>query len=314
MTNSEEQENRLVEILRVLKEQKKNPAASERVWLLVGGGSLNGAYAAGVELALVEHGLNHAFAGVIGVSTGIPALGYMLSNKPNDTATMRESVKVYADEARSRSFLGRWWRMDVHWLVDVFRGSTGRPIIFDQVVQSGVKFVGVVTDAESGRPLYITPHDQEDMYAMIGAGCSVPVSARPFALRGGWGVDSAVSDPCPVPWLMTQHKDERPTHIIIIANVWQHPPSYRSQLRECFLMKRFFSKRAKKQFISHFALRHRKFHRGVELALRRSDVQIAVDWLPYPQRPLERNQKKIAALTEVGYQRFKALLEADGNE
>jgi predicted patatin/cPLA2 family phospholipase len=310
VTNSEEQEHRLVEIIRVLKEKKKNPAAPHRVWLLVGGGSLNGAYTAGVQMALVEAGLNHTFTGVIGVSTGIPALGYLLSNKPYDVVTMRESVKVYSEEARSRLFLKRWWRMDMQWLVEVFRGSTGRPIIFDNVQKSGVKFVGVVTDAEFGRPLYITPHDSEDMYAMIGAGCSVPVSARPFPFRSGFGVDSAVSDPCPVPWLMTQHKDERPTHIIIIANVWREPPSYRKQIREWFLIKRFFSKRTKKQFISHFALRHRKFYRGVELALRRTDVQIAVDWLPNPQRPLERNQKKIAALTEAGYQRFKALLEA----
>ncbi len=302
-------DQKIIEILRILKAKQQSKGREERVWLLVGGGSLNGAYAAGVELALVEYGLNHVFTGVIGVSTGIPALGYLLSNKPYDVETMRESVQVYAEEARSRSFLKRWWRMDMHWLVDVFRGSTGRPIVYEQVHRSGVRFVGVVTDVESGRPLYITPHDAEDMYAMIGAGCSVPVSTRPFAFRGGWGVDSAISDPCPVPWLMTLHKDERPTHILIIANVWHQPPSYRAQVREWFLMKRFFSKRAKSQFISQFALRDRKFYRGVELALRRKDVAVAVDWLPYPQRPLERDQKKIEALSLAGYERFKKLIQ-----
>jgi predicted patatin/cPLA2 family phospholipase len=199
--------------------------------------------------------------------------------------------------------------MDMQWLVNALRGSTGRPIIFDHVQKSGVKFVGVVTDAESGRPLYVSPHDADDMFAMIGAGCSIPVSTPPYPFRGGFGLDSAVSDPCPIPWLMSQLKSECPTHILVIANGCPVPPSYRTQLFEWHIMKRFLRRRTKKQFISQFALRHRRFYRGIELAIRRTDVHVAVDWLPYPQRPLERNQKKIAALTEAGYKRMKELLE-----
>ncbi len=300
-------------VLTALREGSVDAVSSHRVWIIGGGGAFNGAYLAGVQMALVEAGLHTSLRGVLGVSTSIPALGYMLAATPGDIERHLFETTTYSLEARSSKFVKWYGKTDVRWLRRVFEGETflGRepkPIVYERVVNSGVRFVGVVTDWETGRPHYIEPTSRDEFFTLIEAGCSMPGLAPPVLLRDRLVCDSVTSDPCPVPWLMSLPETERPTHILFVANAWHEPPSRASQLRSWGLMRRFHKGRVPQYIIDNFALRHQRFYRGMAAALARNDVTVAVAWLPWQQRPLERNAQKIEALTMAGYQTFRELI------
>ncbi|MCU0678601.1 MAG: hypothetical protein MUF19_03405 [Candidatus Pacebacteria bacterium] len=281
-----------------------------RPWVIGGGGAFNGAYLAGVQWALAERGLHLALSGVVGVSTSIPALGYLLSALPGVRDEHRYHTTTYSVEGRSRGFVKWYGKTDARWLRAVFEGSTGKPINYERVASSGVRFVGVVTDWETGQPYYIEPTNREEFFTLIEAGCSMPGLAPPVLLRNRLMCDSVTGDPCPVPWLMEAlPEEERPTHILFVTNAWHKPPSRGRQLREWQLSRLLFGRTVPRHIIDQFALRHRRFYRGIEAAKQRSDVAVAVEWLPWQQRSLDRNPKRIEALTLAGYERFRALLQ-----
>lgn len=276
---------------------------------LAGGGAFNGAYLAGVQVALVETGLHRALSGVIGVSTSIPALGYLLAAKSGDHHQHFFETTTYSVEARSRSFVKWYGRLDMAWLRGVFEGSTGKPIHYQRLASSGVRYVGVVTDWETGLPHYIEPHSQDEFFTLIEAGCSIPGLTSPVAFRGRLMTDSMASDSCPVSWLMSLPVEERPTHILIVTNSWQEPLTREKQIREWQLLRFAFGRSVPKRIINGFALRHRRFYREVAVAQTRADVQVAVEWLPWKQKPLNRNPRRIEDLTQAGYERFRMLLK-----
>lgn len=284
-----------------------------RPWIIGGGGALNGAHLAGIQVALVEAGLHKYLAGVVGVSTSIPALGYLLAAETGDAEHHLYQTTVYSDEARSRNFL-RWnLSTDVKWLRSVFEGLTGKPILYENVVSSGVRFVGVTTEWETGLPHYIEPKSRQEFFGLIEAGCSMPGLAPPVLLNGRLMTDSVAGDPCPVPWLMSLPVEERPTHILIVANAWHEPPERKRQLRDWKISRRLFNGKVPNCVIDGFVLRHRRFHRNVKAALAMKGVQVAVEWLPWPQQPLDRDPEKIKALTTAGYERFSTLLQEGGS-
>lgn len=284
-----------------------------RPWIIGGGGALNGAHLAGIQVALVEAGLHKYLAGVVGVSTSIPALGYLLAAELGEAEQHRYQTTLYSDEARSPNFL-RWnLSTNVRWLRSVFEGLTLKPIRYDNVVSSGVRFVGVATDWETGRACYIEPQSRQEFFDLIEAGCSMPGLAPPVRLNGRLMIDGGASDPCPVKWVMSLPEEERPTHILIVANVWHEAPSLRVQLLERQFLRTLYGRQVPRRIMDGVALRHRRFARGVQEALVREDVQVAVEWLPWRRSSLSRNSRKIQALTTAGYERFSTLLQAGGS-
>ena len=292
-----------------LKEKKAlGNECPHRLWLIGGGGAFNGAYLAGVQVALVEAGLHLSLSGVIGVSTSIPALGYLLAARQGETERHIYETTTYSVEARSRLFVKWYGRTDAAWLRSVFEGVTGKPIRYDRVMSSGVRFVGVATEWDTGRPQYIEPTSRDEFFTLIEAGCSMPGLSPPVYLRGSPMTDSVTGDPSPVPWLMSLPESERPTHVLFVTNAWHEPPARARQVREWLLLRFIHSRTVPRHIIDRFALRHRRFYRGVATAIKRSDVEVAILWLPWRQRPLERNSRKITALTKAGYEHVCELI------
>ncbi len=286
-----------------------------RPWIIGGGGAFNGAYLAGVQWPLAECGLQRSLSGVLGISTSIPALGYLLAAQPGKHPRHEYETTMYSNDARSRRFAKWYGKTDVRWLRSAFEGATGKLIHYDRVVASGVRFVGVVTDWETGRPHYIEPTNREEFFSLIEAGCSMPGLAPPVPLRDRLMCDSVTGDPCPIPWLMEMlPEEERPTHILFVTNAWHEPPERARQLREWQLSRLLFGRSVPRHILDQFALRHRRFYRGIAAAQRRHDVQVAVEWLPWRQRSLDRNPRRIEALTKAGYEHFTTLLEVGDND
>lgn len=295
--------------LRVLQQKFLTNDPDIRLWIIGGGGALNGSYLSGIQWRLAELGIHLSLTGVLGVSTSTPALGYLLGAKPGPSPDHEYNTTVYSVEARSSNFI-KFLRTDVAWLSEVFQGSTGKGINYDQVVASRVRYISVVTDWETGQPHYIEPATREEFFTLIKAACSMPGFAPPVPLRDRLMCDSATSDPCPVSWLMEALPvQERPTHILIVANAWHEPPSRFRQWLEWQLSRILFRNRVPRHIIDNFARRHERFYSGVKAALERDDVQVAVEWLPRRQRSLDRNPQRIEDLIRAGYERVKALLE-----
>lgn len=291
-----------------MQEKKKSSLAPHRIWLMLGGGAMSGAYGAGVVMALVDAGFGEVFDGVIGVSTGAPTLGYFLAARPsNPPGKNLYQTTVYSEEACSRGFFRPGLRLNVAWLTDVFRGSTGKPIEWERVQEHPSRYVIVVTDWETGIPRYIEPENRDDMFMAIHGACSIPLMAPPVRLRGDLVTDSSVSEPMPIEWLMRLSESTRPTHVLVIANTWREPPSVKKQQLERLLVSGALRHRAPRTIRSNMHKRFTRFHEAVQASLGRTDVVVGVDWLPWPAKSLDRNATRLRRLTEVGYDRWLIL-------
>ena len=178
-------ETKLAAVLAAMREKNVNPLAPHRIWLMIGGGAMSGAYGAGVVMALADAGYGEVFEGAIGVSTGAPTIGYFLAARSdNPPGRNLYQTTAYTVEARSNGFFKPRLRLDVDWLIGVFRGETGKPIEWEKVSENPTRYVIVVTDWETGIPHYIEPQTAEEMFAAIHGACSIPIMAPPVSLRG----------------------------------------------------------------------------------------------------------------------------------
>ncbi len=261
-------------------------------------------------MGLVDAGFGEVFDMVIGVSTGAPISGYFLAARAdNPPGENFHQASVYSVEARSSGFFKSRLRLDVDWLVNVFRGSTGKPIVWERVHENPARYVIVVTDWKTGIPHYIEPQNEDEMFAAIHGACSIPIMAPPVSLRGSLVTDSSVSDPMPIDWLMNLPEAERPTHVLVIANTWHEPPSAKKQQLERLLVGGALRHRAPPSIRANMHKRFERFHSATRAALERNDVVVAVDWLPWPANSLDRNAARLSRLSKAGCDRWMNLMK-----
>jgi predicted patatin/cPLA2 family phospholipase len=162
--------------------------------LIVEGGAMRGAWAAGVLALLHERG-RRQFDLVYAASSGACSAAYFVAGmwEPGLAIWREHASKV----VRKANFLRRKPIIDLAYLVDhVFRQRV--PLSVEALQKAPTRFFIVLTDCQTGDPVYFHARD-ERVFAALRATASMPLATRGFDYVDGQPfADGGVADPIPV--------------------------------------------------------------------------------------------------------------------
>jgi len=168
-----------------------------KIGLVDVGGGMRGVYGAGVLDYCLDNEIY--FDVCVGVSAGSAnCMSYMARAKGRN-------LRFYADYSRRRQYMsvGNYLTTGSFLDMDYVYGELCRldgedPLNYQSILDTGTDFRVVVTDAESGLPIYYTLEDMEQNdYAPVKASSSIPVVNKPYPVHGRLGYDGGLSDPIP---------------------------------------------------------------------------------------------------------------------
>lgn len=196
---------------------EKGVSSLHNPWLIICPGTMRGVYGGGQVTALEERGLQHAFSGCIGVSTGAPTVAYYLAGQA------RLGTSIYCEECTwpefisPRRLLHGGHAADIGFLANVFRGKIGvKKLDEARIRASHAQFFIAVTEYENGRGhLFDAKKIEPDIVHGLVASAAIPGMYRtPVMIRGRRFVDGGLSMPLPAP----QALQKKPSCIVVFAN------------------------------------------------------------------------------------------------
>ena len=162
------------------------------------GGGMRGSFTAGIYDYFLDRGIQ-PFDYLIGVSAGS---GNMVSYLAGQRG---RNLRFYLDYAFRREYMsmhnmlrtGSYINLDYPYTF--LSGPGGEdPVDLEVFNQSAARYEAVVTDAETGDPVYYDRSElREGNFDAIKASCCVPGACRPYPVKGRPGFDGGVADPVP---------------------------------------------------------------------------------------------------------------------
>jgi predicted patatin/cPLA2 family phospholipase len=184
--------------------------------LIVEGGAMRGAWAAGVLAYLQERG-RRQYDLVYAASSGACSAAYFVAGmwEPG-LAIWRE---LACNVVRKTNFLRRKPIIDLAYLVDhVFR--TRIPLSVEALQKAPTRFFIVLTDCPTGAPVYFHVRDDR-VFAALRVTASMPLATRGFDFVDGRPyADGGVADPIPI----RQAIQDGATDITVVLT---HNPAFR---------------------------------------------------------------------------------------
>ena len=167
----------------------------KRTGLILEGGAMRGMFTAGVTDVMMENGIE--FDGIIGVSAGATFGCNYKSRQPG--RTIRYNVALCKDP-RYCSFRSLFKTGDLYGADFCYRVLPDELDVFDKTAynENPTAFYAVVTDIESGQPVYHRCDDAQDSLEWMRASASMPVFSTPVALDGHLYLDGGISDSIPL--------------------------------------------------------------------------------------------------------------------
>ncbi len=162
--------------------------------LIVEGGAMRGAWAAGVLALLHERG-QHQYDLVYASSSGALSAAYFV------TGMWKPGLAIWHEQAskavRKLNFLRHKPIIDLAYLVDsVFRHNF--PLSIEALQSAPTRFSIILTDCLSGEPVYFHARDQR-IFDALRATSSLPLATRGFDYVDGHPyADGGLSDPIPI--------------------------------------------------------------------------------------------------------------------
>jgi len=168
--------------------------ASRKTALIVEGGAMRGAWAAGVLAFLHDKGQRH-FDLVYAASSGACSAAYFVADMWEPGLTIWRELACKA--VRRTNFLRQKPIIDLAYLVDhVFRRHV--PLSVKAIQDSPSRFYIVLTDCYTGKPVYYHVHDRR-VFPVLRATASMPLATRGYNYVDGHPyADGGVSDPIPI--------------------------------------------------------------------------------------------------------------------
>jgi predicted patatin/cPLA2 family phospholipase len=162
--------------------------------LIVEGGAMRGAWAAGVLAFLHERG-RRQYDLVYAASSGACSAAYFVANMWEPGLTIWR--KLACNVVRKSNFLRRTPIIDLAYLVDhVMRKHV--PLSVEALKNAPTQFFIVLTDCHTGEPFYFRVCDDR-VFAALRATASMPLATRGFDFVDGQPyADGGVADPIPV--------------------------------------------------------------------------------------------------------------------
>lgn len=198
----------------------ESAAAPPRTALIVEGGAMRGAWAAGVLGALHEMGHKH-FDLVVAASSGACSAAYFVAGM------VEPGLEIWKQHVGGQKLLRRsnWLRfkpmIDLAYLVDyTFKKTVPLPIeVFDR---NDTRFEIVLTDCETGKPVYFRARSRW-IYESLRATASLPFATLGYAFVAGHPyADGGLSDAIPIRHVL----DQGATEVTVILT---HGPQYRME-------------------------------------------------------------------------------------
>ena len=162
--------------------------------LIVEGGAMRGAWAAGVLAFLHERG-RRQYDLVYAASSGACSAAYFVAGMLEPGLTIWR--KLACNVVNKTNFLRRKPIIDLAYLVDhVIR--THIPLSVEALQKAPTRFFIVLTDCHTGEPVYFHVRDDR-VFAALRATASMPLATRGFDFVDGHPyADGGVSDPIPI--------------------------------------------------------------------------------------------------------------------
>lgn len=162
--------------------------------LIVEGGAMRGAWAAGVLAFLHERG-RRQYDLVYAASSGACSAAYFVAGMWEPGMTIWRNLTAHV--IRKTNLLRRKPIIDLAYLVDhVFRKNV--PLSVEALQKAPTRFYIVLTDCHTGKPVYFHVRD-ERVFAALRATSTMPLATRGFDFVDGHPyADGGVSDPIPV--------------------------------------------------------------------------------------------------------------------
>lgn len=193
--------------------QTKNSSA--RPWLVICPGTMRGVYGGGQVTAFEKRDLTHAFAGIIGVSTGAPTAAYFLAGQAEI------GTSIYYEECTSPEFISfrRMFRGghagDVEYLAQQFRSGRKQLNQANLLSASGTELLFGVTEYETASERYLDAKIvKPDIVHGIKASIAMPVLYRDPVMIGGVRYNDGAVACRP----LREALSKKPTGIVVLAN------------------------------------------------------------------------------------------------
>lgn len=161
------------------------------------GGGMRGVFSAGIYDRFIEEGIN--FDLCIGVSAGSANL---ISYAAGHHDRVRRFYVNYAQRKQYMSFdnfihSGSYIGLD--YIYSTISNSDGEdPLNYDAFTANHTDFITVVTDGETGEPIYFPKSSiKRDDLTVIKASCCLPAVCKPIVIDGKDCFDGGISDPIP---------------------------------------------------------------------------------------------------------------------
>lgn len=170
----------------------------EKSGLILEGGGMRGVYTAGVLDVFMENELYFPY--VIGASAGACNASSYLSRQLGRNRTVNLDYCSHPEYISYKNWLFK--KKGLFGMDFIFDELPNRlvPFDYDAFKQSKEKFVVVVTDCKTGKPVYLTREDYEekDLSLVLRASASIPFIAPVIELGGKHLMDGGIADPIPV--------------------------------------------------------------------------------------------------------------------
>ncbi len=180
--------------------------------LVVGSGGLKGAFGAGVLAEWCRIFGPNYFDAVFASSVGVFAGTFYLANQPD---TIEHTWRHLVDGKKLVNPLNVLFRraiLDLDYLVDAFQEEKSK-LDVKAVFESPSRLIYVVTDFDSGEPVYIEPTPQ-NIFQLMRASSAVPFVYKPVQVDGRTYLDGALSDDLPVEQALAEGFDR----VVVITN------------------------------------------------------------------------------------------------
>jgi predicted patatin/cPLA2 family phospholipase len=192
--------------------------------LVVEGGGMRGAYAAGALLGLHEMGV--AFDQVWASSSSACSAAYYVSGCGTEGIRIWQDLVSGGQLIRLRNLLLRRPLMDLDYLIRTFRERV--PLSWEKMPSGRGELRVVLTDCKSGKPVYWKVRGPE-AFDVLRAATSLPFATRGYApVEGRFYADGGITDSIPLAAALQAGASE-------ITVILTHCPGYRMRPFPCVL-------------------------------------------------------------------------------
>lgn len=267
----------------------------ENVGLVLEGGGMRGLYTAGVLEYFMEKDLYFPY--VIGVSAGACMAASYLSRQKG--RNKKVNIDLVSDP-RFLSFQNFIKKREIFGMDFLFNEIPNRIVPFDYPTFTSQKehFVIGTTDCVTGEAVYFSKAEHgEHILDILRASSSLPFISRPVSLLGRDFLDGGIVAPIPIA-KSVQDGNKRNVIIMTKSKGYKKRRSKLSKMTKLILQKKY------PRLATQLHMRYQLYNDTVsfiEEEEKKGNCFMIQPSQDLPVGRIERNQKKISALYELGY-------------